>query len=157
MTRAHGKHLRRFNGDELGALAMPVHVCDRCGGWQVDFAGKPLPKPGFFCIDGSCNGSTFTRFASKVEARAFANMMLRVNAGEFRDLELQPRFPLYAVDPQGVPRLVHTYVADFAAIEVATGKRAIFEVKKNADTHISSIKRKHCELQNGFTIRMVTA
>lgn len=147
--RASG--LRRFEGTKLGQLAQPVYVCDRCGCWQTDLRGNPI-KPDFFCMDVRCGGSTFTRFDSKAEAKVYASLLLRISAGELRDLELQPRFPLYAVTPAGIPELVWTYVADFAAKVVETGERRVIEVKSGADTQVSEIKRKHCEIQYGIKI-----
>lgn len=145
-----------MEGSQVGALAQPVYVCDRCTCWQMDFRNQPLDKPDFFCINPPCGGTTFTRFGSKVEARMFGNLLLRVNSGELSDLKLQPRFPLHVTPPgDAAPILLWTYVADFAATVVATGERVIFEVKSGADTQVSEIKRKHCEIQYGFKIRML--
>lgn len=47
-------------------------------------------------------------FASKAEARRFAELKLMVKAGEIRDLELQPKYPLI-VNGQTVA----SYTADF--------------------------------------------
>ena len=148
--------LRRMEGSVVGQMAVAVYLCNRCNAWQMDARNLPLAKPDFFCVDPGCSGTTFTRFSSKAEARLYGTMLLRVASGELRDLQLQPRFPLYAVGPDGVPVLLHTYVADFAATICATSERAVYEVKSGADTHISEIKRKHCSIQYGIEIRMLS-
>jgi hypothetical protein len=148
--------LRRVEGSKFAEMGvLPVYVCDRCGTWQLDLSNRPI-KPGFFCIASGCSGTTFTKFGSKGEAQCFANLRLRAAAGEFSDIKLQVRFPLHAVGPDKVPQLVWTYVADFTAVECKTGQRVVFEAKSALDTKESQIKRKHCEIEYGVTIRMIS-
>ncbi len=148
--------LRRFHGNRVGARAQPVHVCQSCGAWQVDIRTRlPLDRPDFYCMASGCNGTTFERFASKAEAKGYASLLLRVATGELSDLELQPRFPLHAPTPAGGRELVWTYVADFGARMVATGKRIVIDVKGDADTHISAAKRKHAQAEYGIEIHIM--
>jgi hypothetical protein len=148
--------LRRFEGSKLGELAQPVHVCERCGCWQTDMLGRPLAKPEFFCMDKACGGTTFERFDSKAEAKVYASLLLRIRMGELAELKRQPRFPLYVTpaEKDAAPVLLWTYVADYSAKVVATGERRVIEVKSGADTQISQIKRKHCEIQYGIKVHV---
>lgn len=76
------------------------------------------------------------RFASKREARRYADLKLLVRAGEITNLELQPVFNL-AVN--GRPVLIRSdgypngrqakYVADFAYRKATTGERVIEDAK----------------------------
>lgn len=68
-------------------------------------------------------------FASKAEARHYAELKLRVFAGEIQDLKLQPVFPI-VID--GRPLLMRNghmakYTADFSYME--NGKYVVIEVK----------------------------
>jgi len=76
------------------------------------------------------------RFASKKEARRYAELKLLVAAKEVKDLELQPRFPC-VIDGQ----LVTTYVADFRYIDCRTG-RVVIEDSKGVRTPEFKIKKK---------------
>ena len=96
------------------------------------------------------------RFASKAEARRYTELLLLGQAGEIRNLELQPRFPL-TVD--GVT--VATYVADFRYEEVAWNGpkgidgtfRDVVEDCKGFKTPTYRLKKKHFEAQYGIAIR----
>ena len=75
-------------------------------------------------------------FASKGEAHRYRQLCLRVRAGEIRDLELQPRYPLVV---NGVN--VGTYVADFRYVETATGE-TVTEDFKGVRTPVFRLKSK---------------
>ena len=154
MTRAFGKHLRRVSGAQVGARRVQVYVCQACGSWQVDHRGQPC-KPDYFCSAAPCNGTQFDRFDSQAEARAFASLALRVKVGELADIELQPRFPLHAVGPDGIPNLIGTYVGDFRARDVMTGKTMVWDAKGAVQTDLSAWKIKHAEAQYGLEIRII--
>lgn len=61
-------------------------------------------------------------FASKKEAKRYCDLKLMVKAGVFKDLTLQPEFP---IEVNGVK--ICKYVADFSYYE--NGKRVIEDVK----------------------------
>ena len=93
------------------------------------------------------------RFASQAEARRYAELLHLGAAGEIRNLELQPRFPL-TVD--GVK--VATYVADFAYDErigagPAIGWRHVVEDVKGMKTPMYRLKKKFAETQHSIQIR----
>lgn len=77
------------------------------------------------------------RFASKAEARRYCELKLLVQAGEIRNLELQPAFPIVI---EGVR--VTTYIADFAYF--GGGKRVIEDVK-GFKTDVYALKKKLVE------------
>jgi hypothetical protein len=83
------------------------------------------------------------KFASKMEANRYAELLLLVRAGEIRDLELQPRFQLApAVRFEGATRLTTAldYVADFRYWDVRKG-RGVIEDAKGAKTKIYLLKK----------------
>lgn len=63
-------------------------------------------------------------FASRAEARRYANLLMTEMAGEIRDLECQV---LYRFVVNGVK--VGRYTADFRYVDVATGEVVIEDVK----------------------------
>lgn len=83
------------------------------------------------------------RFASKAEARRYAELRLLVKAGVIRDLVLQPRYPLQA---HGVT--IGKYVGDFEYVLRASGDRVIEDVK-GVRTALYRWKKKHFEAQYG--------
>jgi hypothetical protein len=98
------------------------------------------------------------RFASKAEARRYQELLLLGMAGEIRNLELQPRFPLHV---GGVK--VGDYVADFryeerAGIDTVLGCdrwRDVTEDVKGVRTPVYRMKKKHVEAEYGIAIREV--
>lgn len=64
------------------------------------------------------------KFASKAEARRYADLKLLERAGHIKDLKLQPRFPLVV---NGL--LVCTYVADFSFVYTKSGNEVIEDTK----------------------------
>jgi hypothetical protein len=102
------------------------------------------------------------RFASKAEARRYQELLLLGMAGEIRNLELQPRFPLHV---GGVK--VGDYVADFRYEEKRNvmcfeGVGPIYykwfdvvEDVKGVRTPVYRMKKKHVEAEYGIAIREV--
>lgn len=95
------------------------------------------------------------RFASKAEARRYSELKLLEKAGEIRELELQPRFPLLvpARGNGGAYERAHVgdYVADFRYREGPKGLLKIEDVK-GFRTELYRWKKKHVEAQYGVTI-----
>jgi hypothetical protein len=97
------------------------------------------------------------RFASKAEARRYEELLLLGAAGQLRNLELQPRFPLHAVGGDEVS----VYVADFRYEERAIRLDGpgpgpwhdIIEDVKGCTTPVYRLKKKHFEAEYGRTIR----
>jgi hypothetical protein len=98
-------------------------------------------------------------FASKAEARRFAELKLLERAGEIRALDLQPRFALSAYALSSRPSqnlMVGTYVGDFA-YELFTDGRwlRIVEDVKGFKTPLYRWKKKHVEAQYGIQIKEI--
>lgn len=94
------------------------------------------------------------RFDSKGEARRYTELNLLQQAGEIRDLRLQPSFELHAL---GAPEIkIGEYRADFEYVECGTEERVV-EDYKGMKTPLYRWKKKHTEAEYGITIREVTA
>jgi hypothetical protein len=92
------------------------------------------------------------RFASKAEARRYAELKLLEKAGEVKELELQPRFPLYAAARQGYSLVkVCDYVADF---RYRLGPRGLLVIEdvKGMKTPVYRLKAKWFEAQYGIPV-----
>lgn len=97
-------------------------------------------------------------FDSAKEAKRYGELMLRGCAGDLRNLELQPRFPLHV--GEGDPREIGAYVADFAYEESDRGYGAVawtmvVEDVKGFKTPLYRWKKRHVEKQYGIQIREV--
>src|SRR5678815_744184 len=105
------------------------------------------------------------RFASKAEARRYHELLLMGMAGEIRNLELQPRFPIMVAGEK-----VAEYVADFRyerEIErcregedggiMASWEEWIDVVEdvKGMKTPVYRLKKKLVEAQHGIVIREI--
>lgn len=88
------------------------------------------------------------RFASQRERDRYATLKLLVRAGDYRDLRLQPRYPLMVGSTK-----VADYVADFEYLDAITGE-TITEDVKGFETDVFKLKRKHFEAQYGRKIRI---
>lgn len=107
------------------------------------------------------------RFASKAEARRYQELRLLERAGEIKELEIQPKFPLH-VHING--RALHvgdkpicTYIADFRyrQLEIDEGGfsgrwRSIVEDVKGMKTAMYRLKKKMVEIQYGIRITEIT-
>lgn len=90
-------------------------------------------------------------FASRLEARRYSDLRLMAMAGEIRDLELQPRYPI-RIDGQ----LVCTYVADFRYFDVQQNREVVEDVK-GVRTREFVLKKKLVKAVYGIDIEEVTA
>ena len=98
-------------------------------------------------------------FASKAEARRYAELKLLEKAGRIRDLELQPSFPLEVVSPRnGEVIQVGTYRADFRYREIEMHEggfgrwRIVIEDVKGMPTPVYRLKKKLMEARYGIAI-----
>jgi len=93
------------------------------------------------------------RFASKAEARRYAELKLLEKAGEIARLERQPVFPIYGYKQLGSGESTHVcnYVADFGYYDVRAKVQVIEDVK-GVRTPVYRLKRKLVEAQYDFTI-----
>ena len=90
-------------------------------------------------------------FASRLEARRYSELRLMGQAGEIRDLELQPRYPI-RINGQ----LVCTYVADFRYFDVQRNREVVEDVK-GVRTREFVLKKKLVKAVYGIDIEEVTA
>lgn len=94
-------------------------------------------------------------FASKAEARRYAELRLLEKAGQIDDLERQPKFALHVASTLGQAHtLVGHYFGDFRYRDARRGR--IVEDVKGVDTPLSHWKRKHVALQYGITVELIT-
>jgi hypothetical protein len=88
-------------------------------------------------------------FDSKREARRYGVLLLLQKAGEIRDLEVHPQYPLSV---NGCP--VCVYIADFRYVEVRTGA-VVVEDAKGVRTAAYVIKTKLLYAVLGIAVREV--
>ena len=90
------------------------------------------------------------RFASQAEARRYGELLLLGRAGELRNLELQPRFPITSGGA-----VVAVYVADFRYEEQRFGRtwHDVVEDVKGVQTPVYKLKKRLVEAQYGIQIR----
>lgn len=95
------------------------------------------------------------RFASRREARRYGELKLLEKAGEIRDLELQPKFPLYvpAHHRVGVKVEVGKYTADFRYREGPNGLLKIEDVK-SAGTRTTAYRLRKRMVEATYGIRI---
>ena len=90
-------------------------------------------------------------FASKAEAKRYAELKLLERAKLIRDLKVQPRFPLVVNEV-----LVCTYVADFSYVLPDTEKTVVEDVKSKATiTDVYRVKVKLLAALHGITVTEV--
>ena len=96
------------------------------------------------------------RFASKAEAARYLELKLLEKAGEIKELECQPKYPLYSPTPgSSVVRFkVGDYVADFRYRQGPRGILVIEDVK-GYDLPLARWKRKHFTAQYGLEITLI--
>jgi hypothetical protein len=90
-------------------------------------------------------------FASKSEARRYAELKLLERAGAIYDLTLQPRFDLSV---NGVK--IGTYVADFRDVDGETHEILVEDVK-GVRTPVYRLKAKLVKALYGIAVQEVTA
>lgn len=93
------------------------------------------------------------RFASKAEAARYVDLKILEKLGHIKELELQPKYPLYATQGQFTTScfLIGHYLADFRYRQGPTGVLVIEDVK-GMRTALYNWKKKHFEAQYGLTI-----
>lgn len=90
------------------------------------------------------------RFASKLEAKRYAELLLLMQAGHVRELELQPAFDL-----QVCGRSLGEYHADFEYGQLRGDRwHRVIEDVKGFDVPLQRWKRKHAEAQYGITVTL---
>ena len=89
------------------------------------------------------------RFASKREARRYAELKLLAKAGEISNLQLQPE---YVFETRGV--VVFSYFGDFEYYD-NTLKRRVVEDVKGVRTPVYRLKKKIIEIEHNIEIREV--
>lgn len=90
------------------------------------------------------------KFHSAREAKRYTELKLLQNAGEIRELELQPRFELIVKDTK-----ICTYIADFRYYEVKK-KCDVVEDVKGFVTDVAKLKMKlFCALYPFFDFRII--
>jgi hypothetical protein len=97
-------------------------------------------------------------FHSKAEARRYQELRLLEKAGEVKELELQPKFPLH-VPVKGRANLfqqVAIYIADFRYRRGPRGVLVIEDVKSEpTKTPVYRLKKRMFETQYGLEITEV--
>jgi hypothetical protein len=91
-------------------------------------------------------------FASKKEAKRYADLKLLQKAGEIARLEIQPVYPLHAWGVE--KRQIGKYIADFRYFDKRAGLNVIEDVK-GVKTPVYRLKKKHVEAQYGIQITEV--
>lgn len=108
------------------------------------------------------------RFASIKESRRYSELRLLERAGQIRDLELQPTFPIFAVGLLPVPegteipilpawvslRKCGRFTADFRYIDVRTGE-VVIEDSKSAPTATEAYRLRKKLVEATYGIRIV--
>src|SRR6267378_1038044 len=77
-------------------------------------------------------------FASKLEVRRYFELKTMAAAKLISELKVHPEFALHSPDPNGIPRRVCVYIADFSYVR--DGKLVVEDVK-NAVTRAHSTYR----------------
>ena len=90
-------------------------------------------------------------FSSKREARRYTELLLLESAGEIRDIELQPTYPLLSPTPDGSLVSIATYVADFRYVDIPTGETVVEDVK-GVRTQVYKLKKRWVKTQYGLDI-----
>lgn len=96
-------------------------------------------------------------FDSAKEAARYQVLVLRLRAGEIRDLRLQPTFEIRTAGTAGVQARTGIFSADFDYVDVATGARVIEDVKGGRATATTAyrLRKRAVEAAHGITISEV--
>lgn len=139
---------KKVSGKHIGALAVKVKECDRCGCQQ------PTNKP-VQCIE--CGGLVFITHDSKGEAARWATLRLLEKRGKISNLRRQVKWPLYAarqVDGRIVPVKVGDYIPDF--VYTRDGVEVIEDFKSGGVMDpVASLKLRWMEGM-GFPVKLTT-
>ena len=115
--------------------AVKVWVCRSCQSWSE----YDKPK-----ICTQCGGDEFHYFASRLEAKRYAELLLMVRVGLIRDLEVQVTFPLVV---NGVKIFPRGYVADFVYYKCANGERIVEDTKADSKNDAAITALFKCKYQ----------
>jgi hypothetical protein len=119
-------------------------------GWEhfSPHAAKAAPKKRKYHNEPTqIDGHTFP---SKREANRYVLLRDMMKAGEISALELQPKFPLHVVRPDGVKVEIGIFRADFSYYD-ANGARVI-EDAKGVRTESYQMRKRHVEAEYGIRI-----
>ena len=94
------------------------------------------------------------RFDSRKEARRYQDLRLLQRGAQIVDLELQPRFVLRVIGPEGEEVIIGSYYADFRYRDVEK-QCVVVEDVKGVRTPVYRLKKKHVEAQYGITIQEI--
>lgn len=96
------------------------------------------------------------RFASKAEGLHYGRLKLRERAGDIRNLELQPRYPLHAINiVTGELIVIGEYRADFCYVLCSTGALVVEDVKGMATLPLATWKIKHLKAEYGIEVMQI--
>ena len=91
------------------------------------------------------------RFDSRKEARRYRELRLLERAGEISQLELQPKFPLWATEQDEKPFAY--YIADFRYLDKRSGRLTVEDVKSRATrTAVYRLKKQLMQKQHGIVV-----
>lgn len=139
------KGIGRASGAAIGALAVKVFECNGCHAQHR--GSKPAQ-----CL--ACGRLDFAKIDSLAEATRLGELRLLQHAGLISDLEKQVRFPLLAHHPDGKPRVVGHYIADF--VYQRDGAQVIEDAKGSAVTDIAAWKLRHMEAQGSPVVAITS-
>ncbi len=88
-------------------------------------------------------------FASKREADRYLVLRDMAKTGEIRALQLQPKFALHVIRPDGVKVQVGTYTADF---QYERNGAMAYEDAKGVKTESYQMRKRHVEAEYNVTI-----
>lgn len=91
------------------------------------------------------------RFASKAEAKRYAELLILENAGKITNLGTQHEYPLFARTITGASVSIGKYVSDFRYFDNEAGRWTTEDVK-GMRTPLYKWKKKHAEAQYGIKI-----
>lgn len=92
-------------------------------------------------------------FASKAEVRRYFELKTMQAAQLISELKVHPEFALHSPDPNGIPRRVCAYIADFSYQR--DGKLVIEDCKSSATRANSTYRLKRAMLQIEYGVSVV--
>lgn len=110
-----------------------------------EISGEPKNK--FNAVKEKVDG---IEFDSKTEAKRYRELVMRVRAGEIKDLEVQPVYVLvksvkFSGDAKAKPAM--RYTADFRYYDIKKGEVVVEDVKSKATAKLTDYKmRRHMML-----------
>jgi len=91
-------------------------------------------------------------FASKLEVRRYFELKTMAAAKLISELKVHPEFALHSPDPNGIPRRVCVYIADFSYVR--DGKLCVEDAKSTPtrQTAIYRLKKRMVEVEWGIEV-----